>query len=310
MNVDYPNICYFLDEVSDMSEIQSNHVNEYLRSMTNDEKDSLEQRIEYLHVVEKNSFREIAKCYLMWCTYFIEERKFFVTHDEQYRNHSYAEIDSSYHDQHFMKNYMVGLSISAYLWNIQRKNLEFFKKYCEKDRHTGGKYLEVGPGHGEYLSIAMENTRFDRYVAIDISPSATEQTKRFLDYYYRNSPDLLSRLSVECQDFFSYEEREKFDSIVISQVIEHVENPADFLIKTRKLANEDALIYVSTAINSPFPDHIYHFHDSEEVRNLIKGAGMEIIDEFQSTSDGISLEKAIKKKYDIVIGFILRPSKA
>lgn len=299
------NISSFLDEVSMLSEIQSNHIDEYLSSMNCEEKEALERRIEYLHKIENNSFLDIAKCYLAWCTYFVEERKYFVTHDEQYRNHTYAEIDASYHDKKYMKNYMMGLSISAYLWNIQRKNLEFFKKYCLKDTHIGGKYLEVGPGHGEYLSIAIENTNFDYYIGIDISPSATEQTSKFLNHYYRNKPDLLNRLEVKCEDFFKFDNNDKFDAIVISQVIEHVENPGDFLRKTRKLANKSALIYVSTAINSPFPDHIYHFHDSDEVRKLIKESGLEIIDEFQSTADGISLDKAIKKKYDIVIGFIL-----
>lgn len=302
-----PNISVFLDEVSMLSEIQSNHVDEYLFSMNYEEKESLERRIEYLHKIENISFQDIAKCYLAWCTYFVEERKYFVTHGEQYRNHTYAEIDAAYHDKDYMKNYMIGLSISAYLWNIQRKNLEFFKDYCLKDKHNGGKYLEVGPGHGEYLSIAMENTNFDAYIGIDISPSATEQTSKFLNYYYRNKLDLLKRLEVRCEDFFKFEENDKFDAIVISQVIEHVENPGDFLRKTRKLADKNALIYVSTAINSPFPDHIYHFHDSDEVRSLIRASGLEIIDEFQSTSDGISLDKAIKKKYDVVIGFILKP---
>lgn len=303
----FPNISSFLDEVARLSEIQSNHIDEYLSSMNHEEKEALERRIEYLHRIENNSYLQIAECYLTWCTYFMEERKYFVTHDEQYRNHTYAEIHAYYQDKDYMKNYMVGLSISVYLLNIQRKNLVFFKEHCLKDKHVGGKYLEVGPGHGEYLSIAMENTNFDAYIGIDISPSSTERTSKFLNYYFRNKPDLLRRLEIKCEDFFKFEENDKFDAIVISQVIEHVENPGDFLRKTRKLADKNALIFVSTAINSPFPDHIYHFHDSDEVRSLIRTSGLEIIDEFQSTSDGISLDKAIRKKYDIVIGFILKP---
>lgn len=305
--MNFVNTNSFLDEVSNMSSIQSNHMDEYLNYMSIDDKKALERRIEYLHFVEEYSYREIAESYLFWCGYFVEERKYFITHGNQYRNHSYKEIDSIYNDAVYMKNYMIGLSISAYLWNIQRENLHFFKSYCLKDQHNGGKYLEVGPGHGEYLSIAMENTGFDSYVGIDISPSATQQTIRFLEYYYHDSPKMLERLIVKCEDFFDYNDDEKFDAIVISQVIEHVENPKEFLEKTCKISREDSLIYVSTAINSPFPDHIYHFRDSDEVRQLIRDAGLEIVDEFQSTPDGISIDKAIQKKYDIVIGFILQP---
>lgn len=302
----YPYIQNFFCSIKEMSGLQSKRMEEYLQEMDSNDKIALEKRLEYLVLAERNTMEQVVGSYMAWCLYFMEERKYFVQNGSQYRYHSYAEISHLYEDSQYMKNYMIGLSIAAYLWNIQRKNLNFFKEYCKRDTHSGGKYLEIGPGHGEYLCTAAENTRFEAYKAVDISPSAARQTKDFLDYYYKSRPEILRRISVECQDFFLMDEQEKYDAIVISQVIEHVERPGEFLCKAKALANTGALVYVSTAINSPFPDHIYHFHNKAEVVQMVEKAGFVIMDEFQSVSDGMSLERAVRKGYDIIIGFILR----
>lgn len=302
----YNYIRQFLHSVSLASDLQGQHVQGYYDSMDDDDRVALEKRIAYLCEIEGNSISNLTDSYMAWCGYFTEERKYFVRHGGEYRNHSFAEIDAAYKDPEYMKNYMIGLSLSAYLWDIQRQNLKFFKRYCAIDKHKGGKYLEIGPGHGEYLSTAVENTNFDYYLGVDISDSAAKQTKSFLSYQYKEKPEILRKIEVRNQDFFDMDENDKYDAIVISQVIEHVEDPKSFLHKVLKLAKTGALIYVSTAINSPFPDHIYHFHNSEEVRRIVRECGLDIVSEFQSTADGMSLERAIKKNYDIVIGFILK----
>lgn len=303
---DYRYLSDFFDRVKNISEIQYNHFDGYFKGMDEDDRVSLNRCIEYMITVQKYSIQEIADSYIEWCMFFVGERKYYVTHNNEYRYHSYEEIGNLYNDESHMKNYMIGISIATYLWGIQRQNLHFFKEYCKRDMHVGGKYLEIGPGHGEYLRIAAENTNFDIYKAVDISPSSTEQTKNVLDFYYRDRRDIRQKITVECQDFFELEDSNKYDAIVCSQVIEHVENPQDFLVKMNSLKGENALVYVSTAINSPFPDHIYHFHNSSEVEKMVTESGFEIVDEFQSSADGISLEKAVDKGYDIVIGFILK----
>ena len=165
--------------------------------------------------------------------------------------------------------------------------------------------MEVGPGHGEYLVTAIENMAFDRYLAVDISLTAAEMTKSFVEFALHGKQELLDKVSIEHKDFFEFTSAEKFDGIVISEVLEHVENPKDFLVQVKKLSKKDTFIYLSTAINSPYPDHLYHFHNKEEVYALFEEAGLRVVDEVEATIDGISLEKAIRKKYDIMVGFIL-----
>lgn len=291
-------------KIKEKSPLQARSVQEYLDEMHDAEKEKLTRRINY-YLDMGEDYDSISDGYLNFCLYFMEERKYFVEHGT-YRYSTYKEAESLYSDSAYMKNYMIGLSLAIYLWNIQRESMRFFVKKCKEDKHLGGKYLEVGPGHGEYLVTAMENMLFDEYLAVDISSTSAEMTRSFLRYVYQNDKKTLEKVAVLHKDFFSIEE-EKYDGIVISEVLEHVENPKDFLLQTKKLAKPDAFIYLSTAINSPFPDHLYHFHRKEEVYRLLKKTGFKVVDEVISTAEGISMEKAVKKRYDITIGFVLSP---
>lgn len=297
-------ISNLIGKIKEKSPLQARSVQKYLDEMYDIEKEKLSRRINY-YLDMGEDYDSIADGYLNFCLYFMEERKYFVEYGT-YRYSTYKEAELLYNDSAYMKNYMIGLSLAIYLWSIQRESMRFFVEKCRKDKHFGGKYLEVGPGHGEYLVTAMENMFFDEYLAVDISSTSAEMTRSFLKYVYQNDKKAMGKVAVLHKDFFAIEE-EKFDGIVVSEVLEHVENPKDFLLQTKKLAKQDAFIYLSTAINSPFPDHLYHFHRKEEVYRLLKETGFKVVDEVISTAEGISMEKAEKKKYDITIGFILSP---
>lgn len=293
-----------MSRIREKSSLQARNVQKYLDEMNSTEKEKLSRRIHYF-LETGEDYDSLAEGYLNFCFYFMEERKYFVEHGS-YRYSTYKEAEGLYKDAAYMKNYMIGLSLAVYLWSIQRESMRFFVDKCQKDSHTGGKYLEVGPGHGEYLVTAVENMSFDHYLAVDISRTAAEMTKEFVRYALRNNAEAMEKVSVLHKDFFSIKE-EKFDGIVISEVLEHVENPKDFLLQTGRLAKPDTFIYLSTAVNSPFPDHLYHFRSKEEVHCLLKETGFKIVDEIISTAEGISMEKAVKKGYDITLGFILSP---
>lgn len=289
--------------IQDKSPLQARNIDKYLGEMDVIEKEKLNRRLEYL-VFSGETIESIVTSYLSFCEYFMIERKYFVENGS-YRYSSYEEAAVLYNDTEYMKNYMIGLPLGLYLWRMQRDSMRFFREKCKLDKHTSGKYLEVGPGHGEYLVTAIENMNFDEYYAIDISQSSVEMTKGFVSYVYGTKPEIFGKINIERKDFFELENK-IYDAIVISEVLEHVENPYDFLCKIKELSNKDTFIYLSTAINSPFPDHLYHFHNREEVCKMIQDSGLKIVDEVMSTAEGITLDRAIKKNYDITIGFILK----
>ncbi len=60
-------------------------------------------------------------------------------------------------------------------------------------------------------------------------------------------------------DFLEYDFNEQFDFITIGEVLEHVENPKNFLNKARKILSDDGNIFITVPINGPAVDHIYLF---------------------------------------------------
>ena len=292
-----------VSQIEQKSPLQAKNVQKYVTAMYDIEREKLIRRIRYF-LEQGYNYETITESYLSFCAYFTEERLYFVQNGT-YRYSTYEEAAALYENSEYMKNYMIGLSLAIYLWGIQREGMRFFREKCQQDMHKGGQYLEVGPGHGEYLITAIENMSFDHYTAVDISMTAAQLTQSFIKFALRDKQDMLNKVTVEHKDFFDFTSEEKFDGIVISEVLEHVENPKDFLVQVRKLSKKDTFIYLSTAINSPFPDHLYHFRNKEEVYSLFEETGLQVVDEVSSTIDGISLEKAINKKYDIMVGFIL-----
>lgn len=294
-----------ITKIAEKSPTQEKNVQKYVKAMYKQEREKLVRRIHYF-LEQGHTYETMAEGYIKFCEYFSEERFYFMENGT-YRYSTYEEASVLYNDEEYMNNYMTGLAFAIYLWGIQRDGMRFFRKKCQEDVHKGGKYLEVGPGHGEYLVTAIENMGFDHYLAVDISKTAAEITKGFVDFALKERPDMLGKVDVIHKDFFDFTMEEKFDAVVISEVLEHVENPKDFLVQVRKLSKKDTFIYLSTAINSPYPDHLYLFHNKDEIYALFEETGLKVVDEVVSTIDGVTMEKAVKKKYDIMAGFILAP---
>lgn len=294
-----------ITKIAEKSPTQEKNVQKYVQAMHENEREKLIRRIHYF-LEMGHTYETMAEGYLKFCEYFSEERFYFLENGT-YRYSTFEEASVLYNDEEYMNNYMIGLAFAIYFWGIQRDGMRFFRKKCQEDVHKGGRYLEVGPGHGEYLVTAIENMGLDHYLAVDISKTAAELTQRFVEFALKEQPELLGRVDVKCMDFFDFTAEEKFDAIVISEVLEHVENPKDFLVQVRNLSKNDTFIYLSTAINSPYPDHLHLFHNKEEIYEMFGQTGLKVVDEVVSTIDGISMEKAIRKKYDIMVGFILIP---
>jgi 2-polyprenyl-3-methyl-5-hydroxy-6-metoxy-1,4-benzoquinol methylase len=101
-------------------------------------------------------------------------------------------------------------------------------------------------------------------------------------------------------------ENEKFDMVVIGEVLEHVENPLEFLKKAQRLLTKNAVIYITVPINSPEVDHIYLFRHTDEIVKMIKDAHLTVLDYTEVTPKiSTSIETARKRNLPIKTAFIL-----
>ena len=114
------------------------------------------------------------------------------------------------------------------------------KEILENGVGRGARILEVGAGLG-YLTYAIRRQGFN-IVGLDISCDAVEQAKiRFGDYY----------ICGDVYEFGKYNE-ERFDVIILTEVIEHIADPTGFCDALLKLLKSDGQLVITTPNKSSF----------------------------------------------------------
>jgi 2-polyprenyl-3-methyl-5-hydroxy-6-metoxy-1,4-benzoquinol methylase len=205
-----------------------------------------------------------------------------------------------YRNDEYMTMYMYGLAITAFLWVNHTQMKRFFNEGLPK--RQSGKYLEIGPGHGFHMMEAMQASQYTSFLGVDISPASVELTRSILGSNYFG--DLKNYEIQEC-DFLVWNTTEKFDAVVMGEVLEHVEKPQAFLNKIADVTHKNSHIHITTCINSPAIDHIYLFENAKQVVDMVESSGLyvkqQLIVPYQSTT----LEQSEKDKLPINIALIL-----
>ena len=115
------------------------------------------------------------------------------------------------------------------------------------------KILECGCGLG-YLTYSMYKEGFN-IIGLDISQNAIDEAiKYFGDIYV-------------CADIFEYakEHRGEYDRIILTQVIEHVENPVEWIKTLFTMLKNDGKIILSTENKTIYPKNTIWQTDSPPV---------------------------------------------
>jgi len=114
-----------------------------------------------------------------------------------------------------------------------RRKFEYATEMCELGPST--RVLEIGPGWGAFASHALpQGVNFTGLTISHVSQSFINEKLS----EYRESFDIL------LQDFLEYEPKEKFDSIVIMGVIEHLPNYERVLKKFDYLLKPGGLVFL------------------------------------------------------------------
>lgn len=286
----------FIQRVVEKNEFQKKYLENWEASRQ--EKEELQTILGFFMEELHYDLDFIGEAYLFINNMVMEETYYFVQNG-RYRNSSFEEVNRMvYNNPDYMEKYMIGLSISDYIWINHIKMLRYFSKNI--GFLSGKNYLEIGPGFGQYLVRAIVMDSFEKYCACDISKTSVNRSNQYLRYR-----GLADKCTVAEADFFQYKSDENFDCIVMGEVLEHVERPLQMLEKIYELLNQKGKAFVTTVINAPAVDHIFLFKNVEQVLELTEEAGFKIFDYLCVTEGDISLEKAIKKRRAIDIAMIL-----
>lgn len=137
--------------------------------------------------------------------------------------------------------------------------------------------LEIGAGEGSILKRLAEMDFGDELYAIEISPSGVETIKN----------KRISRL-VECSTFDGYHvpyENDRFDIVIMSHVIEHVEHPRQLLYEAARVAKY-VFIEVPLEDTVRLPnDFVFNevghinFYTPRSIRNLVQSCDLKVLGE-------------------------------
>jgi 2-polyprenyl-3-methyl-5-hydroxy-6-metoxy-1,4-benzoquinol methylase len=242
----------------------------------------------------------LARSYLTIVEDTLEEQ-FFFNRAGHYRHSTFAEVaDRVYHDREYMDRYMYGLAISTFLWPNHVAMARFFRSTIPRDR--GGRYLEVGPGHGYLFLMAMELASYDEFHGVDLSEASIHQTKAIVEHFQPGRP-----VTLELRDFLAADSLEvgTYDAIVMGEVLEHVERPGAFLRRIRELASPGAFIFVTTCVNAPAVDHIYLWRSTDELESLISECGLRVVTPLRLPYEGKTLDESIAAALPINVAYVL-----
>lgn len=124
-------------------------------------------------------------------------------------------------------------------WGVKEALSSIFK-----ENKSPIKILEIGSGLG-YLTFSLIKSGYD-VIGLDISQKAVNKSiENFGEYFI-------------CCDLFEYSQlhSESFDIVIITEVIEHIAKPLDFIESTIKLLKQDGQIIITTPNKSFCPLNI------------------------------------------------------
>ncbi|MEM6261845.1 MAG: class I SAM-dependent methyltransferase [Bacteroidota bacterium] len=193
-----------------------------------------------------------------------------------------------YNNPEVMDYYMHGLMLSQFLWRHHYEVFEFFNASFPNYASRINSYLEIGGGHGIFLSEAMKATNMNKeYHLVDISPSSIEIAKGFVGE---------EKVKYFLTDIFDFHPKQGYDFITMGEVLEHVEQPLRLLKKLHAMLSERGRAFITAPANAPAIDHIYLFRNADDIRQMLDTAGFKVLEDISIYAERVSRKKAEKYK--------------
>jgi 2-polyprenyl-3-methyl-5-hydroxy-6-metoxy-1,4-benzoquinol methylase len=233
--------------------------------------------------------------YRFLCDEIVLPEELFFRRNGRYRLSSFEDANREcYANAAFMNRYMNGLLISDIVWDHHAHAIgDFVNSYLPKLK-TGADLLEIGPGHGIFLYFAAMSERTGSLAGWDVSPTSIKNTRHALETLGVERP-----VDLTLQNLFDAGDADaggRFDSIVMSEILEHLEDPVAALRAASAWLRPGGSLWINVPANSPMPDHIFLFEGIEHACDIARESGLEVEDSAAFPMSGVTLEKAVKRK--------------
>jgi 2-polyprenyl-3-methyl-5-hydroxy-6-metoxy-1,4-benzoquinol methylase len=199
---------------------------------------------------------------------------------------------------------MNGLLMSQLWWGNHTRALVCY----EQDFLAGasGRCLEIGPGHGLLMQIAVRSG-FESVEALDISEASLALTRAAL--LQMGVAAEACRFAFHSGDLFDpvimAPFANRFDAVVFSEVLEHLDHPSEAMRILFDITRPGGRVFLHVPVNSPAPDHLFLLRSPEEAQSFVAGFGFEVRVVRFLPGANLTLEKAIRTESTISCIFVL-----
>lgn len=301
LKVDYPYLSKLMDA---FNETWPEHSSFLAKGILNAEphiKSHANRLAELFDPIMKNNLNSLVSDYRWLCKMFVDEQMHF------YRTGGYrlSKIEDAIREVYsvpsIMEPYMNGLLISQFVWTNHTQANEMFVSDFLPLISDKENLMEVGPGHGMFLSMAALEAPNAALHAWDISDTSLDATVAIL-----KELGITQHIETKACDLVSSSlPHDCFDAIVCSEVLEHTDQPDMAINNLTNALKVGGKMFLNVPVNSPAPDHLTLWRHPDEVKAFYTSTGLKL-DFFQNfPGTSVTLEKAIKQKSDITCVGIL-----
>ncbi len=294
-----------VDEIAKKDKLHSKKINGNISFIKEKFPSQLEELVGLVQDYFKNldlTSERIASDYLKMIRDMRVEGLYFYKHGKYRCDNQTIANEYVYSKPEVMTYYMNALLVSQIMWKHHFNIFMYFQQHLKtlfKD-HSQLNILDIGPGHGFFsFLIKKEFPDYLKIDIVDISDTSLEMTKKIIGF----DGDKIKYFK---KDIFDYEDTNKYDFIVLGEVLEHLDEPKKILMKLSKLLNPNGLLWITTPTNSPALDHVYLFKTKEEVLTLIKDSELQTVAACNYFAEDIDEETALKKRITNLVGLFCK----
>lgn len=294
----YSNISKFVEAQIAHSPDQLKFFSRRFEGLSQKELETLDSFAFHIDKLIKDDFDSHIEDYAWLCKEQVAEELHFRRYG-RYRLDTFEQAyEQVYANKEYMTRYMNGLLMTQLWWSNHTKVMEFYQNRFLATNPEGYSHLEIGPGHGLFLYFAANDPRAGSVHAWDISEASIKLTLEAL-----RKLGLKQMPTIELKDLFKGPTG-SFDSVVFSEVLEHMEDPGAALKVLRTLLSPSGRLFINMPINSPAPDHLFNSESPEALGEFIESFGFKIVDReiFAATNQTIDLAR--RKKLTISCVYI------
>ncbi len=176
-------------------------------------------------------------------------------------------------------SYNLALLLSFITTNHRFEILDKLVEFIKLDQTKSHNVLSVGVGTGYEIKLIYDCLKNSEIMAFDNSTEAIDYSKELLSFFNYPTNCLKSELFPLEKEANLDKYIEKFDKVIICELLEHLEHPVRALLNLKQVLAPKGKMFLTMAINIAQEDHIYLYSNIRQARDQVVRCGFNIISE-------------------------------